>query len=223
MTSVRIAPGERIGRLVVQYARFVPEKGLHMETTWRCRCDCGNEVDIGNRKLYQMGYKGGGSCGCWRRENARRAGKARLIDETGKRYGRLTVLGRADVRGSALSDDAKECAYWTCRCDCGNILTVCGRDLRNGGTKSCGCFHSELISQRGTKGDMVGKRFGRLVVIRRTDDPPGTWNGVRYVCRCDCGMETVVRGRHLRQGLVKSCGCLRRELLIERNIARARQ
>jgi hypothetical protein len=57
--------------------------------------------------------------------------------------------------------------------------------------------------------DMVGKRFGRLVVIGRADDiDPGR---PRWLCRCDCGNERVVRGISLRKGDTKSCGCIQKE------------
>lgn len=56
--------------------------------------------------------------------------------------------------------------------------------------------------------DMIGKRFGRLEVIKEEckDD-----RGTHFLCRCDCGMEKVVLGQNLRNGSTKSCGCLRRD------------
>lgn len=51
---------------------------------------------------------------------------------------------------------------------------------------------------------MLGRRFGRLEVLRRE----GTNKyGVRYFCICDCGKNHVVTSGHLRSGGVKSCGC----------------
>lgn len=32
---------------------------------------------------------------------------------------------------------------WKCKCDCGNEITVCGQELRNGDTQSCGCVKAE--------------------------------------------------------------------------------
>lgn len=56
--------------------------------------------------------------------------------------------------------------------------------------------------------DLTGQRFGRLVVIREY----GRKNGhVAWLCRCDCGVEKVISGNHLRKGAVSSCGCLRDE------------
>lgn len=53
------------------------------------------------------------------------------IDETGNRYGHLTVLRRQGTRRSY--------AAWLCQCACGNTTTVTGQHLRRGATKSCGC------------------------------------------------------------------------------------
>lgn len=55
--------------------------------------------------------------------------------------------------------------------------------------------------------DLVGKRFGSLVVIeRRGSDEKGQ---SMWLVHCDCGTEKVVRGHDLKGG-VKSCGCSRR-------------
>lgn len=58
-----------------------------------------------------------------------------LKDETGNRYGRLTVLRRYDT-----SKPSGVGAYWLCRCDCGREVAVLGAKLRNGNTRSCGCL-----------------------------------------------------------------------------------
>lgn len=57
--------------------------------------------------------------------------------------------------------------------------------------------------------DLTGKRFGRLIVIKKTDQHKGY--EILWDCLCDCGKHHLVRGKHLREGLVKSCGCLRSE------------
>ncbi len=55
----------------------------------------------------------------------------KVIDLTGKYFGRLQVLGYAGrgKRGEPL---------WSCGCSCGNLKTLSGIDLR-GGYRSCGC------------------------------------------------------------------------------------
>lgn len=56
--------------------------------------------------------------------------------------------------------------------------------------------------------DETGNRYGRLVAIRRC----GQQNGhVQWLCKCDCGNETVVEGVNLRSGITKSCSCLQKD------------
>jgi len=55
---------------------------------------------------------------------------AAVINETGNRYGLLTVIRRDGTLGLE--------AAWLCQCDCGKTKTIRGRSLRIGDTKSCG-------------------------------------------------------------------------------------
>lgn len=57
--------------------------------------------------------------------------------------------------------------------------------------------------------DLVGRRYGRLVVISRA---PNKGRRTAWNCRCDCGSVAVVGSGELHAGDVGSCGCLRREL-----------
>lgn len=58
--------------------------------------------------------------------------------------------------------------------------------------------------------DLTSNRFGRLVVLSRAKNNK---HGAAYwICRCDCGEETIATGSHLNSGHTKSCGCLRREM-----------
>ncbi|MFD1485408.1 alcohol dehydrogenase [Lacticaseibacillus baoqingensis] len=63
----------------------------------------------------------------------------------------------------------------------------------------------------GKRIDLTGQRFGRLTVIA----PSGyAKNGnALWECRCDCGRTVVKDAYRLRHGSVRSCGCLRREVL----------
>jgi hypothetical protein len=60
--------------------------------------------------------------------------------------------------------------------------------------------------------DETGKRYGKLIVIRRNGSTRG--GGVKWLCVCDCGNETTVLGDLLRRGTTKSCGCLRLESIM---------
>lgn len=65
--------------------------------------------------------------------------------------------------------------------------------------------------------DRIGQRSGKLVVIELSSKKDGRKNGhsIFWVCRCDCGKLTTVRGEHLihPKRATKSCGCLRSKLV----------
>lgn len=56
--------------------------------------------------------------------------------------------------------------------------------------------------------DLIGKRYGRLTVIKRLDSVNYR---VRWLCKCDCGNEKIVKTIDLQRGATKSCGCLQKE------------
>lgn len=56
--------------------------------------------------------------------------------------------------------------------------------------------------------DLTNKRFGKLTVIRL--DGKDHRHECKWLCKCDCGNETVVYGSHLRKGNTVSCGCVMR-------------
>lgn len=59
--------------------------------------------------------------------------------------------------------------------------------------------------------DLIGQKFGRLLVILRMDN--NKWGQLRWLCECDCNdkNEIMVIGGNLKNGHTKSCGCLRKE------------
>ena len=64
--------------------------------------------------------------------------------------------------------------------------------------------------------DMIGQRYGRLVVIRSAPRKLPDKNA-RWECLCDCGGMTIVSRSNLITEGTKSCGCLHRELTMARN------
>ena len=56
--------------------------------------------------------------------------------------------------------------------------------------------------------DLIGQRFGRLVVIEKLPSKKGksVWR-----CKCDCGNTKDVPSTYLTTGDTKSCGCLFKE------------
>lgn len=140
-----------------------------------------------------------------------------FIDLTGQTFGRWTVLYRAEDR---FTPKGSKMIYWHCRCSCdkGTEKDVCGTLLRNGSSKSCGCFEREEKSRRALK-DLTGMKFGRLTVIERADDYINRGKHYpRWKCICECGNPQIkiVTGDALRNGKVVSCGCYHDELIAER-------
>jgi len=65
----------------------------------------------------------------------------KLIDMIGKKFNRLTIVSRA------ANEDTR--AAWNCICDCGNNITLNGKQIRSGHTKSCGCIRKETTAKQG--------------------------------------------------------------------------
>lgn len=128
---------------------------------------------------------------------------SKMIDLTGQKFGDLTVVSRAEnTKGGQ--------ARWNCKCKCGKELVVCGCDLRKGIRTDCGKH-----KQAWNFDDLTGKRFGRLTVIDRAKNYR---QQVQWNCVCDCGKKTVVRALYLRNGMTKSCGCYKSEVLKTKSI-----
>lgn len=64
----------------------------------------------------------------------------------------------------------------------------------------------------------IGNTYGYLTVIERAEN---TKEGrAMWKCKCKCGNETIVLGKHLRSGNTKSCGCYQRERAAQANMDR---
>lgn len=129
------------------------------------------------------------------------ARSTRLVDETGNSYGMLEVISRAPCTAGNRR------ARFYCMCDCGKMVVVAGKALRDRSTKSCGCGNKDELRAKLMK-DETGKRYGRWLVIEPTEN---RGKGLRWLCRCDCGTVKDVTGVSLRLGLSTSCGCYHAE------------
>lgn len=70
--------------------------------------------------------------------------------------------------------------------------------------------------------DIVGKKFGRLLVLARADKEIELQKSKKkysyyFVCLCDCGNQKIIERTNLVSGDSKSCGCLHREGLLTRS------
>lgn len=60
------------------------------------------------------------------------------------------------------------------------------------------------MSHSRRKVDLTGQRYGKLTVLAPAEN---IGSRTAWLCRCDCGSETVVKTHHLRSGHTKTCGC----------------
>ena len=62
--------------------------------------------------------------------------------------------------------------------------------------------------------NLVGQKFGRLTVVKRAEnDKKGN---TRWLCSCSCGNQATVCAYHLKSGAIRSCGCIKKEMLSNR-------
>lgn len=149
--------------------------------SWNCKCKCGNLVRVSSTNLTKT--NGTKSCGCLRRKQS-----PTLIDLTGMKFGKLTVL---EKDSSSPGPNTK----WICQCDCSNIVSVLSESLRTGKSTSCGCNRRKL------RYDLTGHEFGYLLVLGMATKSRYQSNEIRWKCKCqNCGRIVDVSSRVLREG-----------------------
>jgi hypothetical protein len=126
--------------------------------------------------------------------------RGRVIEDlAGQRFGHLTAV-------EFLWRTKRRQTVWRCVCDCGKGFAANAIDLKQGIKSNCGCVRPKRI---GHKPNMLGMRFGRLVVVE--DAGVNYRHLAMWRCKCDCGGEKVTSGSNLRLGTASSCNCLRKE------------
>lgn len=80
-----------------------------------------------------------------------------FIDLTGSKIGRWTVISRCEDRPK----------YWLCKCECGTTRIVNGGNLRQGQTRSCGCWNIESITTRLTKHGRTGTKAFNIWLLMK--------------------------------------------------------
>ena len=136
-----------------------------------------------------------------------------IDDMVGLTFSELTVI-RRDYEKEKTLKSKRRC--WLCRCICGNIISVQENNLKSGNTKSCGCMKNKWISEKNIK-DLTGKRYGRLLVLKRDFTKYNKSRHTFWICKCDCGETVSINETSLQNSDTKSCGCLNRELASKRS------
>lgn len=153
MTKLKDISGETFCKLtVVERA----DNDCDGRSRWICKCECGNTATVSSYQLIGGGTK---SCGCIR-------GGHNKIDVTGVKFGMLTAI-KFDRTQSGQT-------YWECSCECGEACSVNLSKLRNGQTKSCGCFRRKISAELLTTHGM--SRKGKRTGVYRS------WDGMKQRC-----------------------------------------
>ena len=84
-------------------------------------------------------------------------------DLTGQKFGRLTVIERAE-------NDKNGSTRWLCRCECGNEKIIEGGHLRSHKIKSCGCLLTDVLIKRNYTHGMTNTRLFHI------------WQGIKNRC-----------------------------------------
>lgn len=184
-----------------------------------CRCSCGNEYIVQYNRLTRGLVT---QCKVCKKEKGARRSPDMSDDAEGSTSHTLVFTGNARTEGVRQY-------YCTC--------TVCGKSswytkrLFRLGYAKCDCerlmerrrhFIEVLKKYRVMKypkynrGELLqGTKYGKLTVIKRTENPPHDDTAVWYDCVCDCGSVVSVRRKLLLNGMTRSCGCLHKETFAE--------
>lgn len=94
---------------------------------------------------------------------------SQFVDLSGKRFGMLTVIKRANDR---IQPSGQRKTMWECKCDCGRTVCVIGSNLKRGISSSCGCYGKQKRLEA-NGGKTHGLSNTRLYVI---------WTGMKQRC-----------------------------------------
>jgi len=167
-----------------------------------CLCSCGIEKEIELRSLRRGKTK---SCGCIQSENVAKRGKERGREEIGNKYGRFVILEEV----LKIDKDRR----FLCECSCGTRKVVGINALRGGRTKSCGCYKRDKAFKK--RVSCVGKKYGKLTIIKEVGIGKRSDRRVLAQCDCDGGIKEYSLQK-LRFGHTNSCGCFQIESVKEK-------
>lgn len=116
-------------------------------------------------------------------------------DFSHRRFGSMEVIERAYKPNDKHT-------FWRCKCDCGKEFISRADAIKNYKVLSCGCYLGKI-------NNLVGQTYNLLKVIAIDDEKTRQKGRAYFLCQCDCGNQTIVRGSQLLDGSAQSCGCLR--------------
>jgi hypothetical protein len=136
--------------------------------------------------------------------------EVQMINLTGQRFDRLLVQEFAGM--------SKNCqSMWTCICDCGNTKSILGQSLRNGKTRSCGCYKKEQIIKANTTHGQARRGFKtRAYRIWLTMLQRGTNPKTNYFKNYEPGNENVCNKWLTFEGFYEDMGDCPKGMTLDR-------
>ena len=179
MTPSEIKSGMKFGKWEVIKFDHVNK---HRIKYFLCKCECGNIRPVRGTSLID-GTSRGCSSSC-------------VNSLAGQDFGYWHVLKK----------DLSRPRYWICECKCGQIKSVYDGSLKNGTTKSCGCYKNEINHKRFEENakEHIGEVYGKLTITNYELKNKQYY----YNCDCECGNKILVLGKNLFNGNTVSCGCI---------------
>lgn len=161
-------------------------------TYWWMQCKCGNIIEQRNDSSSQKCSE------CTRAERKIKMKNKGMKDLSNQTFGYLTALYPLEER-----KDNK--IVWHCKCKCGKEIDILSASLTSGNTKSCGCLKRENSNFVQYKSNLIGQKFGHLLVIAETQERQ--YGKIVWECQCDCGNTVKLNTSRLTGGNDISCGC----------------
>ncbi len=159
--------GRRFGKLIV-ISREPSDPGGRRR--WLCRCDCGGVCTATTGNLNSGRTT---NCGC-----------RKSPDLTGMVFGRLTVLGRSDRRGSR---GRRTTPQWECRCECGAITYKATDSLKSPHLSMCAACAAAYAASgaRAAAGFVEGTQLSKIRDMTPGKANTSGYRGVYHVKRHD--------------------------------------
>lgn len=116
-----------------------------------------------------------------------------IDDYLNKKYNMLTIIKRVSnyKDGSIMVE---------CVCECGKVKNIVLSKVLNGKTKSCGCIYNHRMKE-----SAIGKKYNKLTVKEFHSIKN---ERLMFKFKCDCGNEKVSSLSEVKNGSIKSCGCM---------------
>ena len=185
-------PGDKIGYWTI-LEEDKEETKKHGMTYYLCQCECGTIKSVLGRSLKCGDSK---SCGCKNLKYPKDLSGLKIEE-----WDILYPVNSHEERTNIIQENQN----YLCKCSCGKEEILSRNTLVSQRKKSCG-----------HKYDLIGKKFNRLLVIKK-DYKKSKYSGINWICLCDCGRYTSVSTTNLLSRRVVSCGCYRDERVKESN------